>query len=399
MPPGRRATTPLCDYSSFMPSSEFSIAIVQDELIRRGGGEQVTRCFHQAFPAAPIYAIAYQPQSTFPYFAQCDVRTSWFQRIATNEARLKKFFFPLGILAMRQLDVTGYDVVLLSSTHCAKYVKVSPRALVINYCHTPFRLARNPNSYAEYTQSRGMKRRAFDWLVKTLATIDYQAAQRTDCFIANTSEVSQRIRQAYRFDKPIEIIRPPVDCAKFFVAARVENYFLVVSRLEHYKKLDLVVEAFNRLGYPLVIVGKGSQENALKQAAKPNISFRGGVSEEELANLYAHCRALIFPQHEDYGITPLEANASGRPVIAYGAGGVLDTMIPVKSDPGQATAVLFDQQTVDSLIEAIERFERFDFNPRFIRQHAEKFHETEFIRQIKAYVSRQYESRLTVSAH
>jgi glycosyltransferase involved in cell wall biosynthesis len=367
------------------------IAIVHDEMVRRGGAEQVTRCFHQAFPDAPIFTLAYNPDNTYTYFQSCDVRPSWFQKLARNEKDLKRFFFPFGILAMKQLDVTGFDVVLMSSTYCAKYVKVSKRALVINYCHQPFRLAWYPESYQEYLKSGGLKKMAFKLIIALLRKIDFQAAQRTDYFIANTTETGQKIRDNYGFTKPILVLKPPVDCSSFYTSKEVKRYYLMVTRLEYYKRADLVINAFNELGYPLIIVGKGSKELQLKKMAKPNITFRCGVSAEELKELYAGCKALVFPQYEDYGITPLEANASGRPVIAFGEGGVMETMIPYQGDARHATALFFEKQEPDFLIRAIRKFELIeDFDPSFIRKHAESFDEAGFIASIHEFVQDKY---------
>jgi glycosyltransferase involved in cell wall biosynthesis len=164
----------------------------------------------------------------------------------------------------------------------------------------------------------------------------------------------------------------------------------VVSRLEYYKKVDLVVDAFNELGLPLIIVGRGSKEMELKKRAKSNIGFKNGLNNHEISELYAGCKALIFPQHEDYGITPLEANASGRPVIAFGKGGVLETMIP-KVEKWKATALFFEDQSVESLVAAINAFNDNDFDPFFIRRHAEKFNEDKFVKQIRNHVLNLYE--------
>lgn len=364
------------------------IAIVHDELVRKGGAEQVTRCFHMAFPEAPIFTLAYNPDTTYTYFKNCQIRTSWFQNIAHDEKRLKQLFFPLGIIAMQQLDVTAYDVVLMSSTYCAKYVKISPNAIVINYCHQPFRLAWYPDSYKEFIISKGIKKWLLQRVVSILQKVDYNAAKRTDYFIANTKETALKIRKIYNYKNDIPVIKPPVNCANFHVSSEVKDYYLVVARLEYYKKVDLVIDAFNELGYPLIIIGKGSKEQELKKYSKNNISFRNNLSTEELRNLYTDCKAFIFPQLEDYGITPLEANASGRPVIAYGEGGVKETMIPYTGDFSKATAIFFPEQTKESLITAIKLFERLPaFNSNFIREHAETFDESAFIEVIKKFVS------------
>ncbi len=368
------------------------IALVQDGLMCRGGGEQVALCFHKAFPNAPIYTQCYQPDLTFPEFKACDIRTSWLQRIAKTDDMMKNLFFPLGIWAMQSQDLTAFDVVLMSSTNCAKYVKVSPTALVINYCHTPFRLAWEPASYAQYATATGLKRLVLDNVLASIRAVDFKAAQRPDFYIANTEETANRARVTYQLNKPVQVISPPVNASKFYVSDRPKDYFLVVSRLEYYKKVDLVIDAFNKLGYPLLVVGKGVQADEIKARAKDNIRFLSGLSAQELADVYAGCRAFIFPQHEDYGITPLEANAAGRPVIAYGQGGVLTTQLPVQRDVSKATALFFDEQTVERLIEAVQKFEAIEhqFDTRFIREHAEQFDEPLFVRQIQNFVYDKY---------
>jgi len=368
------------------------LAIVHDDLMRRGGAEQVARCLHYAFPEAPIYTLCYQPEDTYPDFKTAKVRTSWYQRLVKDEHQMKKLFFPLGVMAMRQLDVTDYDVVLMSSTYCAKYVKISPKAIVINYCHQPFRLAWFPESYTDYLQAHGIKKLAMKAMIASLKYIDYQAAQRTDYFIANTDETSQRIKEKYAFHKDIPVIYPPVVIDNFRTTEKVQDYYLVVTRLEYYKRVDLAIEAFNQLGYKLIIVGKGTQKNELKKIAKNNIVFRSGLSKTELRELYADCKAFVFPQYEDFGITALEANASGRPVIAFGQGGVLDTMIPYTGNPKKSTAIFFNKQEPASLMQAIQIMENIylDFDPDFNRKNAIRFDESNFIQAIQNFVQDKY---------
>jgi glycosyltransferase involved in cell wall biosynthesis len=280
--------------------------------------------------------------------------------------------------------------VLMSSTYAAKYPKIDPATLVINYCHTPFRLAWYSDSYSLITRSKGVSKFILKGIVKVLQKLDFKAAQRSDLFIANTVEVAQRIRQVYKYKGEVEVINPPANCDNFYISSTIKDYYLVVCRLESYKKIDLIVECFNQLGLPLIIVGKGSMEEEIKNMAKSNIIFKNSLSSDELAKLYAECKAFVFAQKEDYGITPLEANAAGRPVIAFGQGGVLETMIPYNGDAKVATAVFFNKQTSESLIEAIKEFEKLKFSPDFIRKHAEKFHETLFVEKIRDFVYQKY---------
>jgi glycosyltransferase involved in cell wall biosynthesis len=369
------------------PSEEaFSIALVHDALMCRAGGERVALAFHRAFPDAPLYTLCYRPALTFPEFKDCDVRTSALQPLARTDKLMKWLFFPLGIWAMQQHDLTAYDVVLMSSTHCSKYVKLKPNALVINYCHHPFRLAWYPDSYQQVAESSWFKRRLFGWVTKQLQKIDYKTAQRVDYFLTNATAIKHKIEATYRPKKPVTVINPPVELSKYNISDAPKDYYLVVSRMEYYKKVDLVIEAFNQNGKPLLVVGTGTKAQEIKSLAKNNISFLSEIDDVQLAQAYANCKALIFPQIEDYGIVPLEAIASGRPVIAFGQGGILETMIPYKGDASKATALFFEEQSVASLNAAIAQFETLDFNPQLIRSHSEKFQEKYFIEAIQTFV-------------
>ncbi len=366
------------------------IALVHDGIFCKAGGERVLLSMHQAFPEAPIYTSIYDPDASFPEFKNCDIRTSGFQKIAKTEKQFKRLFYPFAISAMKRMDLSQYDVILISTTHCGKYIHAGPDSLVIAYCHTPFRLAWNPESYDLYANAKGLKKFILNKLINRLKKIDYQFAQRPDHYIANATEITQRIRNAYHFKKEIPVIHPSIDCNRYHIESTIDDYYLVVSRLEKYKKADLVIDTFNKIKKPLKVVGRGVEKKKLVSKAGPNIEFIEGVDDHELARIYARCRALIFPQHEDYGLTPLECCASGRPVIAYGNGGVLETMIPFKDDSRKSTAVFFNEQNTECLAEAIVLFEKLSFDPAFIRQHAEKFDNRIFIEQIRNFVTDYY---------
>jgi glycosyltransferase involved in cell wall biosynthesis len=364
------------------------VAIVHDELIRRGGGEQVVLTMLKAFPDAHLYTSCYNPDKTYPEFKKYSIKTSLFGGLAKNERLLKLLFFPFGLLAMKFLKVKGYDIVIISNTYCAKYVSISDSSKIFIYTYTPFRLAWNPTSYEEYNKSKGIKRMLYDQVVAILKKIDKKAASKGNYFLGMTQETAERIRQAYDV-RDVKIIPPAVKCENFYIGKTVSNYYLLVSRLEFYKKVDLAVKAFNELGHRLIVVGNGSKKEYLKSIAKSNIEFKNSLSKEEIATLYANCKAFIFPQHEDYGITPLEANASGRPIIAYAKGGVLETMVPYNGVDSDFTAVFFNDQTVDSLIKGISLFEQIapKVQSEFIRKHAEKFDESVFIKKFIDYVN------------
>ncbi len=370
-----------------MIKNNSKIALVYDGLFCRGGGERVLLNFQEAFPEAPIYTTMYNASDTYPELRESKINATWFSKIAKNEKEYKQRFFPLAIIAMRQVDLRDYDIILMATTHCSKYVKFSPNAKVFAYTFTPFRLAWNPNSYSLYADSKGLFKMVLKILVTFLRHIDYYYSIKIPNYLAMTEETKQRLIDAYHPQNLIPVLNPPIDVNDYFVSDTIDDYYLVVSRLEKYKKVDLVIETFNQLGKPLIIVGRGVEKDRLKAMAKPNIIFKEGLSNAELANIYSKARALIFPQHEDYGLTPLESAASGRPVIAYGYGGVLDTMIPYNgSNEDLSTALFFFDQTIESLTEAVDRFETLKFDSGFIRKHSEKYHKDEFIKNIKEIV-------------
>lgn len=362
------------------------IAIVHDDLMRRGGGEQVALTMMRAFPNADLYTLCYQPHLTYEEFKYYKVHTSIFQKFVKTEKMMKWLFFPFGLLSMKLLKLRNYDIIIISGTFCGKYISYSKNAKVFLYIHTPFRLVWNPTSYNEYNKSRGILRFLFNTVIAILRNIDKKEARRASFYLCNSKETEIKIQEAYGINN-LTIINPPVKCNNFYIDDfSPKNYYLIVSRLEFYKKVDLAIEVFNDLGYPLIIVGNGSKKNELMALAKENIEFRSGLSANELSKLYANCKALIFPQHEDYGITPLEANASGRPVIAYGAGGILETMEPYKEGCNQFTSVFFKKQTKESLLDAIKTFEQLSVDSNFIREHALKFDESVFIKKLLAVV-------------
>lgn len=367
------------------------VAIVHDELVRRGGAEQVVLDMHKAYPEADIFTLCYNKDKTYEEFKNARIFTSWFQYLGKSEKLIKLLYFPFAILAMRMFNLKGYDIVLISTTHCGKFVRVDKNASVITYCHTPFRLAWRPFSYAIVNSSNMIIRNIFLFASRVLRSLDSMAAKASDFYLTNSKEVKTRIEESYHPEQPVSIINPAAKLDNFYISNEDKDYHLVVSRLEDYKMVDLVVKAFNETpDKKLIIVGTGSKEAELKAMAGDNITFLKAQSAAQLAKLYANCKALIFPQHEDYGITPLEAAASGRPVIAFGKGGVTETMVPYSGDSKQCTSVFFKEQTVASLAEAIKKADLLQFNPAFIRNHANLFSASNFIAKLKSFVSRIY---------
>lgn len=368
------------------------IAIVHDELIRRGGAEQVTLLMHAAFPDAPIYTSSYNPNNTYDAFKECDIRISWLGHFIKNENVLKTFFYPFSIWAMRNIKLHEYDVVFISTTTSAKFVSTKPQNLFIAFCHFPFRLAWYPESYEQVRNATGLMKFIYGYVVKRLKKLDYYAAQKIDWFITNTSDIKNKIQECYHPKNDVFVIPASIPCRNFYVEKNPsKDYFLVVSRFEAYKKIDLVIETFNKFpNKKLIIIGKGSQKAKCVAMAEKNVFFLEGVSTLEIARLYANCNAFIFPQEEDYGLTPIEANASGRPVIAFGQGGVTNTMIPYDMEIKKSTALFFYKQTPEVLADAIIKFEALEFDPQFIRKHAEQFDENVFVNNIKEFVNNKY---------
>lgn len=369
------------------------LALVHDALFCRGGAERVLLNMHKAFPNAPIYTSIYNPKTCYPEFQKCDIRTSWLQSVLQSEKAYKNTFFFLGVYAMQSHDLSEYDVILASTTHSAKYINAGSTNLVINYCYTPFRLVWNPNSYTKYENSNGLFRVVFDTIINKLKKLDYEYAQRANKYLAMTEETAGRIKDNYKIKSKIDLIPPSIDTNGYYISDKIDNYYLLVSRLEKYKKVELAIDAFNKLGIPLVIIGRGMEEERLQKKAKKNIIFMGSVPQKKLVEFYSKCNALIFPQHEDYGLTPLEANACGRPVIAYGKGGIETTMVPyIDNQKGnQFTAVFFSKQNVDSLINAIKSFEALDVDSCFIRKNAEKFDDKVFIKKLKQFIELEFQ--------
>jgi len=288
---------------------------------------------------------------------------------------------------MESLDLRGYDLVLSSSSAFGKGVITKPETMHICYCHTPMRWCWNYREYVEREQLGGMARRVLPFLITGLRVWDQTSAMRVDHFIANSPVVAERIAKYYR--REAVVIPPPVEAQRFPFdpATQPEDYFLIVSRLIPYKRIDLAIEACNRLQLPLVIIGSGRDEARLRRLAGPTIRFTGRLSDEEVLHYYTHCRAFLFPGEEDFGITPLEAQAAGRPVIAYGAGGALASVVE------GVTGLFFREQTAESLAATLTAFDERQFDPQAIRNHALEFDLPRFHRRILQFIEAKMSDR------
>jgi glycosyltransferase involved in cell wall biosynthesis len=355
------------------------VALVHDYLNQMGGAERVVLALHELFPDAPLYTSIYDPQRVDPAFQKIDVRTSFMQKWPLVKKHHQPFlpFYPI---AMEGLDLRGYDLVLSSSSAFGKGVIVKPGTLHICYCHTPMRWCWNYNEYVEREQLGGMARRILPFFVSWLRVWDQTTAMRVDHFIANSPVIAERIQKYYRRESVV--IPPPVEASRFPFdpATQLGNYFLSMGRLAPYKRVDLAIQACNRLGLPLVVIGSGRDEKQLKAMAGPTIRFLGRLSDAEVLPYLAQCRAFLFPGEEDFGITPLEVQASGRPVIAYGAGGALASVID------GVTGRFFYEQTAESLANILAAFDDRQYHPQTIRNHALEFDKPRFQRRVLQFI-------------
>jgi glycosyltransferase involved in cell wall biosynthesis len=323
----------------------------------------------------------YEPRAMPAAYRKWDIRTSFLQHVPYSRSK-HQLFLSLYPLAFEQFDLSDYDVVINNSSAFSYGVLTRPETCHVCYCLTPARFLWNYHDYARRESLGPLAKLALAPMLTSLRLWDIQAARRVDHFIAISRLVAARIGKYYGREAPI--IYPAIDTSRFAPVERDEvgDYFLVVSRLVPYKRIDLAIRACNKLGVPLKIVGGGRDREALEKLAGPTVQFLGRVSDEEIKSLYARCRAFIFPGEEDFGLTPLEAQASGRPAIAYGAGGALETIVDGE------TGLFFRQPTVDALAETLAGFAADDWDPRRIRQNAEKFDNSVFKDQLSSFVDR-----------
>ncbi|HIQ06572.1 MAG TPA: glycosyltransferase family 4 protein, partial [Anaerolineae bacterium] len=363
-----------------------NVAIVHDWLNQIGGAENVLETLVELYPQAPVYTSMYGPELMPPAYRAWEIRTSFMQRWpgVTRHHQLSLPFYPL---AFESFDLSSYDLVLSNKSAFCHGVITPAETLHICYCLTPTRFLW---AYDAYREREGLGRLA-DLLLRPLLSWlrlwDRLAADRVDYFISISRVVQQRVRKFYRRESVV--IHPPVDTEWFTPGSRSpDDYFLIVSRLIPYKRIDLAVRAFTDLGLPLVVVGDGRDREPLQAMAGPNITFLGRVDQHELLDLVRYCRAFIFPGLEDFGIAPVEAQAAGRPVIAFAGGGALDTVVE------GVTGTFFCPQTPEALAEAVQRFDPTVFDPVAIRAHAERFSISRFKRELTEFVEQKYEEHL-----
>ncbi len=353
------------------------VAIIHDWLTGMRGGEKCLEVFCELFPQAHLFTLHYAKDSVSPQITRMNIHTSFLQHFPLIQ-KIYRFYLPLFPSAIEALNIKDYRLIL-SISHCAaKGVIPSPNALHIAYLLTPMRYAWD--MYHDYFGNghRGRLARPFIPLLSNYLRLwDVCSNNRVDDFICISNHVAQRIRKYYR--REARVIHPPVDMGRFHIQNQLDDYFLAVSSLVPYKRLDIAVSAFKAMKKRLLIIGKGPEEKRLRSMADSHIEFLGWQPDEVVAECYSKCQALVFTGEEDFGIVPLEAMASGRPVIAYAKGGVLETVVPLQNrgpgDQKPCTGVFFYEQNAEALIQAVNIYEarREDFDSGKLRDHARKW--------------------------
>ncbi len=354
------------------------IALVHDWLNQPGGAEDVLEALVDLYPVAPVFTSIYAPEKMPDAYRRWDIRTTWMDRLPGIHDHHQPYL-PLYPRAFAALDLSGYDLVISNKSGFCHGVRTGHTPHLC-YCLSPTRYLWQYESYIAREQIGGRTAAILRPVIGLLRQWDYAAAQRVTQFVAISSEIRQRIARYYRRDSAI--IYPPVETARYLPGARRENYFLVVSRLIPYKRVDLAVMACTQLGLPLLVGGSGRDRERLERMAGPTVQFLGYVPDADLPDLMARCAAFIFPGLEDFGITPLQAQAAGRPVIAFRGGGALDTVIE------GTTGLFFDEQTVESLCDTLKQFDPSRFDWRTCRENALRFDRSVFEREILAMAER-----------
>jgi len=340
------------------------IAIVHDAFNIRGGAEKVAYYLSKVFPQAPVFTTVYLRDKTFEELKDINIRTHIFSKIINNEKQFKRLF-PIWYVQMRKLNFDQYDYVLSNSTYLAKFVTPPKNGKHVCYLHAPFRLLWKRESYSEGSLPLNISlMKIVDKFLPSFQKIDLNFTQKIDRIISNSKNMHDAIKNIYNKDSII--IHPPIEIDKYFIE-EPEDFYLCVGRLISHKRIDLVIKACNQLKRKLIVVGDGLEKPNLQAIAGDSIHFMSNIDDQALKKLYATCKALIFPSFEDFGMVPIEVQASGRPVIAYKAGGALETVTEGVS------GVFFINQKVDDIIQAIEVFENSDFSPLVIRASMERF--------------------------
>ena len=361
------------------------IALVHDWLNQVGGAENVLEALARQYPDSPIYTSIYAPEIMPEDYCRWDIHCSWMDRLPAIHQR-HQYYLPLYPLAWTNLRLSAYDVVLSNKSGFCHGFHFDARALHICYCLAPTRYVWQLDSYLDGEDLGPAVKLLLKPVVALLRRWDYAAAQRVSHFVAISSAIKARIQRFYNRDALV--IFPPVDTARFLPvrADAIEDYYLIVSRLVPYKRIDLAIQAATELGLPLKIAGSGRDLDRLRALAGDNVEFLGYVPDKDLPQLMAKCQALLFPGMEDFGITPVQAQAAGRPVIAFRGGGALDTVIP------GVTGEFFEEATAERLKAVWRRFDASVYNPEEIRRQALRFDTSVFCQRIDAFIEQAWQA-------
>jgi len=340
-------------------------AIVHYWLVSMRGGERVLERLLKLYPGADIITHVYKPEAVSAFIRSHKVRTTFINKLPGAQRHYQKYL-PLMPLALEEMDMRGYDLIISSESGPAKGIIVPPDAFHMCYCHSPMRYLWD--HYHQYKSTGGrVTKLAMPLLMHRLRQWDINSAQRVDNIVANSNFIARRVKKSW--GRQADVVHPPVEVSLFRKSDEVQNQYLWVGQMTPYKRADIVVDAFTRLGLPLLMIGTGELAGDIAKRAGPNITILERLDFTDLRKAYAECRALIFPPEEDFGIVPVEANAAGRPVIAYGRGGIRDSII------ADRTGLFFEEQNAEALIDAVERFERWlpQFSPDAAIQNAKRF--------------------------
>lgn len=353
------------------------IALVHDHLFQMGGAERVLLEFCKIYPKSPIFTLIYDKKRDY-FFRNSKIITSFIQKIPFS-TKVFKWFLPVMPMAWEKLDLRGYDIILSSASALAKGIKKQGGAKHICYCHTPTRyLWSERNEYVAGLRIPRILKKILLHELENIKKWDFKASANVDYFIANSHFIAERIKKYY--NRGSNVIYPPVCVNNFYSSEIRDDYYIIVSRLRPYKKVELAIKAFNQLKLPLKVIGGGEYLDIYRKMSNSNIEFLGELSDGEKAKYLSRAKAFINPQEEDFGISAVEAMASGCPVIAYDIGGVKETVIEGE------TGIFFEEQNWASLVDAILRFEKMTFDRNYIKEYSQKFSDERFKREIKEYI-------------
>lgn len=340
------------------------IALFQDYLAQYGGAERVTEAIHQALPNADLHSTLFVPEKMSPYLRQVQAKTTWMQHLPVK-SKFYRHYFLLYPFAVESAHLEDYDLVISSCCGYAKGIQRGANAVHVCYCHNPMRWVWRFPEYIAREKLNAATKFALYRMVLGLKRWEMKAARRPDYFIANSHIVASRLKAAFGVDATV--IEPPIETSRFRISNNLEDYYLVLSRLISYKRIDLAVEACTQTGRRLIVIGDGPDRQRLQAMAGDTVTFLGRQPDRTVNRYASRCRALIFPGEEDFGMAPLEINAAGRPAVAYGAGGATETVME------RVNGILFREQTANALIEALEQCESLTWDPQTIRGIAQRY--------------------------